>query len=156
MQLSNDGGFANAVWQTYQPASAWTLRDVGARIATLLVYVRFRAANGTLLCNGAPVNDDIIFDAQAPVIAQITRLGNQLQVVAEDQPGGSGVADQQVSAHADFADAAWLPWQEPITLDAFPEQLLYVRVRDSAGNESDPFSILIEPTNQVYLPVTMR
>ncbi|MFN8487973.1 MAG: hypothetical protein U0350_10295 [Caldilineaceae bacterium] len=154
IQLSNDGGFANAVWQPYQPAVPWTLRDVGARIATLVVYVRFRTTSGVLLCNGTPISDDIIFDAQAPLITQASRQGAQVHLRAEDQPGGSGVAEMQISADADFVGAVWQPWQADITMPSEPSGALYVRVRDGAGNESA--SVPMTSTAFLYLPLMTR
>jgi len=156
IQLSNDGGFANAVWQTYQPTVAWTLSDVGQRIATLLVYARFRTAAGALLCNGAPVTDDIIYDAQAPVVTAAMQSRTQLQVAAEDQPGGSGVADMEISTQSDFAEANWQPWQALVEVADAPGTVLHVRVRDGAGNESAPVSTVVEAPAVIYLPVVVR
>ncbi|MFN8488453.1 MAG: hypothetical protein U0350_12715 [Caldilineaceae bacterium] len=156
IQFSNDGGFANAVWQTYQRALPWTLLDVGQRIATLVVHVRFRDANGNLLCSGIPITDEIIFDAQAPKVTVGMVSSTQLRIMAEDQPGGSGVVEMQISTQGDFADAVWEPWQALLELNAATDTLLYVRVRDGAGNESDPASALIPPFGSLYLPIVTR
>lgn len=156
VQLSNDGGFANAVWQTYQHALPWTLLDIGQHIATLVIHARFRDASGTLLCSGIPITDEIILDAQAPKLA-LGRVSNtQLRIMAEDQPDGSGVVEMQISTQSDFADALWEPWQEFIDLDAAADTAFYVRVRDGAGNESDPVSTLEASSDSLYLPLVTR
>lgn len=155
MQPSNDGGFANASWQTYQSNLAWTLSDTGQRVATLVVYARFRTANGALLCNGAPVTDDIILDTQAPVVTAAKLSGTQLQIIAEDQPGGSGVAEMEVSTQEDFADVTWAPWQEFVEIAATSDPL-HIRVRDGAGNESAAVSPAIVLLTPLYLPFVAR
>ncbi|MFN8487964.1 MAG: glycoside hydrolase family 44 protein [Caldilineaceae bacterium] len=153
IQLSNDGGFTNAVWQPYQSAISWTLPDIGQRIATLLVHARFRDANNNLLCNGQIAFDEIIYDVQAPKIVVAARTAGQLHIQAEDQPGGSGVTAMQISTQSDFADATWQPWQEDSAVDATPGTTLYVRVRDGAGNESAPVNAQLVPGVQLYLPL---
>ena len=45
MQVSNDSGFAGALWQAYQPGLTWTLP---AGLGTHTVYVRFRDAAGNI------------------------------------------------------------------------------------------------------------
>ena len=152
MQLSNDGAIAGAPWQTYQGVMPWALRDIGARIATLIVYARFRTANTSLLCSGLSVSDDIIYDPLAPTLVRVSALGGQLQVSAEDQPGGSGVDSVQVSASSDFDAAEWQPIELPINLPN-AAGTFYVRVRDSAGNVSDAMTVTQQ---RVFLPMVLR
>ncbi|MFN8487972.1 MAG: M60 family metallopeptidase [Caldilineaceae bacterium] len=156
MQLSNDGGFPSATWQAYQPSASWTLPDIGQRIATLVVYARFRDANNNLLCAGLAATDSIIFDVLAPKVAVVASRAGQLQLQAEDQPGGSGVTDLQISTQSDFADATWQPWQEDVAVDGEPGATVYVRVRDGAGNESAPVSAQLTTQTTLYLPVIVR
>ncbi|MFN8487970.1 MAG: carbohydrate binding domain-containing protein [Caldilineaceae bacterium] len=153
MQLSNDGGFTGAVWQSYQTLVSWTLPDIGQRIATLVVHARFRDANNNGLCAGLAATDEIIFDVQAPkVVAAASSLG-QLHIQAEDQPGGSGVTEMELSTQSDFADASWQPWQANVAIEGNPGTTFYVRVRDGAGNESE--SVMVAPT-ALYLPLVVR
>lgn len=153
IEISNDGGFTTAVWQAYQPLISWDLPDIGQRVATLIVHVRFRDASNNLLCNGQIAFDEIIYDVQAPQINAIASRAGQLQIQAEDQPGGSGITAIQISPRNDFADANWQPWQEAITMDKTPGTTLYVRVRDGAGNESEPFTFA---QTALYLPLVVR
>ncbi|MCX6050465.1 MAG: hypothetical protein NT075_35665, partial [Chloroflexi bacterium] len=156
IQMSNDGGFGNAVWQPYQPVLAWTLSDVGQRIATLIVHARFREANNNLLCNGVVAFDEIIFDPQAPTVAVARAAQDQVHIIAADQAGGSGVTEMEISTQGDFADAVWEPWQEFVTVSDEPGAALYVRVRDGAGNESTPSSVLLAAQSSIYLPLIAR
>ncbi len=156
IQLSNDGGFANASWQAYQLGVSWSLPDIGQRIATLVVYARFRDANNNLLCSGFVATDSIIFDVQAPRLTVMTSGDGQLQIIAEDQPGGSGVTEMEISTQSDFADATWEPWQEFVAVTNEPGTELHVRVRDGAGNESLPVSVQATSQSLFYLPMLMH
>ena len=88
--LSNDGGFVNTTWQPYTTHISWTLSDPGQRISTLLVYARFRNANGPL-CNGSTLIDDIIYDSLVP---QVTMSQEARAARAQNRPAslGRGVA----------------------------------------------------------------
>ncbi|MFN8490091.1 MAG: glycoside hydrolase family 16 protein [Caldilineaceae bacterium] len=167
MQVSNDAGFSNAPWQTYQPNLNWTLNDVGTRIATLLAYARFRNASQQLLCGGATFVDDVVFDPLAPVLAgvtvrqaQVTAAAAQapatdfiVQLTAEDQAGGSGLAEMEISDNAQFTGAAWQPYQAEVLLtNQQPDAPLYVRVRDGAGNESAALTTTLTPRQTIYIP----
>ncbi|MFN8494296.1 MAG: choice-of-anchor Q domain-containing protein [Caldilineaceae bacterium] len=165
MVLSNDGGFLNAVWQPYQPALAWTLRNVGNRIATLTVYARFRGANNVARCGGLNVSDDIVYDPLAPVVTAAIIANPQqaeqtltqtvtLALAAEDQADGSGVSEMQLSTQSDFADAPWQPFQAEVQITANPDAVLYVRVRDGAGNESA--TVQATQANILYLPLIVH
>jgi len=80
----------------------------------------------------------------------------QLQIMAEDQPGGSGVADRQISTQSDLADASWQPWQELSAVDGEPGATFYVRLRDGAGNESETVSTQLAAQTNLYLPLVTR
>jgi hypothetical protein len=152
MQLSNDGAMAGAPWQTYQAAMPWVLQDIGARIATLVVYARFRNASGNTLCSGLSVSDDIIYDPLAPKLMHVSVQGSQLSVGADDQPGGSGVDMVQASDSSDFGNAPWQPIEQSLSLPN-TAGTIYVRVRDGAGNVSNVMTL----TNwRAYLPVVLR
>jgi hypothetical protein len=63
MQVSNDGGFAGAVWEPYVPIKPWTITEYGAYIIPRVVYVRFKDISGNTT---ATYQDDIILDVTAP------------------------------------------------------------------------------------------
>ncbi len=175
IQMSNDGGFAGATWQPYQPGISWTLSDPGARIATLVVYARFRDANGNALCGGTLI-DDIIYDPLAPVASaaitdvsaptsataaqQMSSTIVTLEITAADQDGGSGVAEMQVSTDSSFAGTLWQPYQAKYQLTAQPGDTVYVRVRDSVGNTSSIATAAVPGSgssqHRVFVPQIVR
>ncbi len=175
VQMSNDGGFRGATWQPYQPSIDWTLNDPGSRIATLVIYARFRDASGNPLCGGTLI-DDIIYDPLAPTTsATITSVAAPtgassaqqasstivtLSITASDQDGGSGVAEMQVSTDSSFAGAHWQPYSMSYQLTAQADDKVYVRVRDSVGNTS-PVATAAGPgsrnaQHRVYVPQVVR
>jgi hypothetical protein len=171
MMLSNDGGFAGATWQPYQSTVNWTLSDPGNRIATLVVYSRFRDASGSQLC-GSSLSDDIVYDALPPTVrVTIVELGTQdlqssqaiaattkvtIQLIATDQEDGSGVASMQVSTDKSFTGATWKPFSELNQLTIQPGETIYVRVRDTAGNVSNTVTATASSGNMVYLPAVKK
>jgi hypothetical protein len=167
MLLSNDGGFGGATWQPYQSKVEWTLSDPGFRIATLVVYARFADANGDLLCGGANISDDIIYDPIPPHVwasiigaagrAQTAASGQlMLRIDAEDQAGGSGVAEMRISTQADFAQAEWQFFSQLTSISAQPGETLFVEVRDAVGNVSTTASVAVSAFTTIYLPAVQR
>lgn len=63
MALSNDGGFAGAVWEPCRATKAWTITSFGNSILPRTVYVRYRDDQGAV---SSVVQDDIILDVTAP------------------------------------------------------------------------------------------
>jgi FG-GAP-like repeat len=167
MQMSNDGGYGGATWQTYDAHADWTLRDPGQRIATLVVYARFVDANGAWLCGGASLSDDIIYDPLPPDVsaafgpaatgaANIATTGHLLSIDAEDQVEGSGVAEMRVGAEATFAQAEWRPFSPTLLVSVQPGTTMLVQVRDMVGNVSTIARATITTDARLYLPLLER
>ena len=167
--VSNDAGFTGAQWQPYRSAMPWTITDPGNRIVTLLTYVRLSDTAGTLLCSGLNLSDDVIYDPLAPTVsvtiiqsAQQAQLATQaggtinVQLTASDQSGGSGVADMQLSTHADFSGAVWQPFSATASIAAQSGDTVYVRVRDGVGNTSGVAPTTLAGNYSVFLPVIVR
>lgn len=170
MMLSNDGGFAGAIWQPYQSTVNWTLSDPGKLIVTLMIHSRFRDANGNQLCSSS-LTDDIVYDPLAPTVsAKIVELGTQdlqagqaiaaskltIQLTAADQEGGSGVAEMQISTDKSFKGATWTPFSELYQISEQPGETIYVRVRDTAGNVSETVAATASSSHMVYLPAIKK
>jgi len=167
MAISNDGGFGGATWQPYRPNVPWTLRDPGESIATLVVYTRFQDAQGHLLCGGGILSDDIIYDPLAPIstislLDSAQNAGGQtrsvphlmttpLQIQADDQPGGSGVAEMQLGLDPTLQDAVWQPFQPTSEMSVRAGQQIYMQVRDRVGNVSAITSTRVPYA--VYIPL---
>jgi FG-GAP-like repeat len=169
MQVSNDGGFAGATWQAYDAHFDWTLRDPGPRIVTLVAYARFADANGGLLCGGANISDDIIYDplppdvsisvASAPTTgASHIAVTNQamLLIDAADQDGGSGIAEMRVGTQGTFDQAGWQPFTSAVQIAAQPGETLLVQIRDRVGNASRTASATMPGSSTTYLPMIQR
>jgi len=165
MLVSNDGGFGGAAWQAYDGHADWLLSDPGRRIATLVVYARFVDSHGAGLCGGANISDDIIYDPLPPDVAasfapaaaagavHTSTLGQlMLHIDAEDQIGGSGVAEMRVGKQSAFAQATWQPFTSTVPTLVEPGETLMVQVRDKAGNISAIASTTAPTSSKVYLP----
>jgi hypothetical protein len=151
LMLSNDGGFLGATWQSYQTSTAWTLENVGTRIATMVVYARARLGINQPLCSDLAISDDIIYDPLAPTLSLARPNGSQLNINAQDQADGSGVTAMQVSGRPDFADVNWQAYAASVPLPDHAN--IYVRVRDAAGNVSNVIRV---GGVRVHLPVVLR
>lgn len=64
VQVSNDGGFAGAIWQEHNPCQPWIITHYGNYIIPRTVYVRFK--NTTTGQLSATFSDDIILDETPP------------------------------------------------------------------------------------------
>ncbi len=168
--LANDGGFVDEAWQPYQSELSWALSDVGQQVVTLSVHARFRnaAAPDNLLCGGTLL-DDIIYDPVPPSVQIVsfipsvtaadgsaTNVYGILTLMATDQPDGSGVAEMQISHTLDFTTASWQPFVNSGPLAALAGDEIYVRVRDSVGNISEPASLSLRLPFEIYLPVVVK
>ncbi|WP_345720754.1 M23 family metallopeptidase [Herpetosiphon gulosus] len=159
MRVSNQPLDSSIAWQPYQASLDWLLTS------SLLgnnrtVYAEFRDSQGTMLCAGHELRDDIRLDTTAPNLIEMqvypfaASLG--LAITASDDPTGSGINAVQLSSRADFSGSTWLPYSPVIDLEGLPNSTLYVRVRDSVGNSSAAQSIAIstQQTYRLYLPMT--
>ncbi len=169
-QLSNDGGFAGALWQPYASELTWTLSDPGQKIVTLLVYARFRDAASRPLCSNTALPDDIIYDPLPPTVRiesftpiAYTNAANLsvgtpglLTVVAEDQAGGSGVTAMRVGYQADLSTLPWVPFTAVTQVNDLTGKTIFVEVRDAVGNRSTTASWSVDPGSSLYLPLIKR
>ncbi len=183
MMLSNDGGFAGAIWQPYTTALSWTLTTYGNTIIPRFVYARYKDSQGHIHGN---FMDDIIYDPTAPLVVAAfdplelpvggvtlqTRGAYMLQqavrpayVVNTAQAelflsasdDSSGLAAMQVSTRPDFAGATWESFTAivPVAFTEDGAHTVYVRTRDEAGNISTAFGQqVIVDTTPPAIPVT--
>jgi N-acetylneuraminic acid mutarotase len=63
MQVSNDGGFANAEWEPYKPIKSWKITEYGSYVIPRTVYLRFKDLIGMV---SSTHQDDIILDVTPP------------------------------------------------------------------------------------------
>ena len=169
VQLSNDGGFSGAFWQPYADTINWTVSDPGQKIVTLLVYARFRDAAGNPLCNNSALTDDIIYDPLPPTVRIVALaptnrtngsatppVAGVLTLAAEDQVGGSGVAEMRLGYQADLSALPWVSFRDVTQLDHIAGSTLFVEVRDGVGNRSVTVSRQFDMPGLLYLPLIKR
>lgn len=63
MQVSNDGGFAGAIWESYASQKAWTITQYGSYVIPRVVYVRYQDIDGN---TSSTYQDDIVLDMTPP------------------------------------------------------------------------------------------
>jgi len=142
MQVSNDGGFASAIWEPIRPTRVWQITIHGNYVIPRTVYVRMRDAAGTIV---GPFQDDIILDVTPPVgFVERDRERNAgagavaLKIDANDDV--SGVGEMQVSQDPTFRGVIWEPFAKTKDHLTTGSRAIHVRFRDLAGNISATFA----------------
>jgi hypothetical protein len=174
MQISNDGGFAGALWEPFTSHKAWTITQYGKEEIPRLVYIRYKDYLGN---TSATYSDDIILDVTPPKgsvsiapnisgtresVSHPTHQAGvsstemftiylplifkplQVKLLLTATDDVSGVGGMIISNYSDFSGAAW---------EAFAAQknwglmgnTVYVKYRDNAGNESEVYSAIYIP-----------
>jgi hypothetical protein len=159
IQVSNDGGFAGAVWEPYNATKPWQLTQYGVSAIPRTVYVRYPArTDGTFVT----VQDDIILDVTPPTGSARVMSGSladarSSQVVLElsATDDASGVGGVQIGNRPDLNDAAWQPFQPRVSWSTESARV-YVRFRDNAGNLSPIYAAATSSLPQVFLPFVAR
>jgi hypothetical protein len=171
MQFSDSPVFTETLWEPYSALKMWAPPE-GDGVKT--VYARFQDSAG----NDSTVSEaTFIFDTQAPVgglgwgerIVGQDAITATVYLGAEDSWGEGGyigeVADMRISRNPSFAEAAWEPYTDSVTLPislTASSETIYVQYRDLAGNVSESYSdtlvldtippsvyIQVEPSNVV-------
>lgn len=62
MQVSNDGGFGGAIWESYASHKTWLITQYGSYVIPRVVYVRYQDVGGS---TSSTFQDDIILDVTA-------------------------------------------------------------------------------------------
>ena len=138
VEISNDSAFAasTTIARDARDRYAWRLRSTGPERVPKTVYVRTIGGGGQI------VSDDIVLDERAPQIVALALVPSKrgargartvrLRIRAHDRV--SGVAAMQVTANRRRPG----PWKSFAATSAVRVggPLLWVRVRDSAGNPS--------------------
>lgn len=169
MMLSNDGGFAGAVWEPFTTTRAWTIAGYGQYVLPRYVYAAFRDAEGNAQ---AIFFDDIILDPNPPVAALSLESGpaavaqnrmvrklsadgthavyaassGALDLVVAALDDNSGPAAMQIGDTGDFSNTLWEPYSALMTYSPMGGdgiKNVFVRLRDAAGNVSEVTSATI-------------
>lgn len=143
VQISEDPGFAGALWQPFSPQTQYALQGQDGAKA---VYVRFRDANGRA---SLAQRLDVTLDTTPPSGSAAFDLARgRLLLNADDAT--SGVTAVEIQSGGTIT---WQPYQAVISLDQ-PPATLVVRFRDKVGNISAPY--FAEARYVVSLPLVTQ
>jgi len=144
VRLSNDGGYADAGWTTYQLTHTWTISTYGSYVMPRSVYAWFKDAQSAIY---GPYQDDIVYDPIAPqgrvqIVGQIAQSARHTPFSAtsavtlnlEASDNSSGVASMRLGEDT-LESVAWQPFTDTVTWTLHSD-IVYVQFRDSAGNLS--------------------
>ena len=160
MRISNDGGFTDTYWRSYQITTTWPLSTYGSYVMPRLVYAQFKDAQGAIY---GTFMDDIIYDPVAPE-GQVNILGisraTTVTLLLESWDDNSGVDEMRVADTLGGIDAAsWQPYTETLSWALHGSQV-YAQFRDHAGNPSSIYDSngIEHPLNAsyIYLPLVVR
>lgn len=156
MRLSNDGGYSDEGWWTYQVTTTWTISTYGEYVMPRYVYAWFRDAQSSVY---GSYFDDIIYDPVAPE-GQISILGGETSTVTlwlEAWDDNSGVVEVRVGESPTLEGASWQPYTSTLEW-TLTGDVVYAQFRDSAGNPSIIYSSGGSHiyTEKIYLPLVLR
>ena len=146
VRLSNDGGYANTGWTTYQLTHTWAISTYGQYVMPRTVYAWFKDAQSTIY---GPYQDDIVYDPIAPqgrvritgnVASHATRQLGAASVVTlslEASDDNSRVSTMRLS-ETPMENTAWQPFTSTVTW-TLHSGIVYAQFRDNAGNVSAIF-----------------
>lgn len=148
VRLSNDGGYADAGWTTYQLTHTWTISTYGAYVIPRVVYAWFKDTQSAVY---GPYQDDIVYDPIAPhgrvqIVGQIAHSARHTPLSAtpvvtlnlEASDDNSGVAYMRLGENT-LESATWQPFTDTVTWTLHSD-IVYVQFRDRAGNVSSLYS----------------
>jgi hypothetical protein len=146
VQVSEDPFFGNATWVGATPAATWQFDNNDGKRT---VYIRFRDSAGI---ESAPFARTLLLDRTAPTGRATLREKPNPEIAIQAQDAGSGVDAMQIIA--DGNPGQWQPYQSlmPLSQAIAAAGTIQIRLRDMAGNTSQPFSI----ANPIYLPLVIR
>jgi hypothetical protein len=77
-----------------------------------------------------------------------------IQLVAEDQAGGSGVTHMRIATDSAFTNVEWTTYSATTQVIAQPGQRIYIQVRDAANNVSAVTSL--NNRYRLHIPLIKR
>jgi hypothetical protein len=148
MQISDDGGFAHAQWQPYQPTKEWQLTRYWNYTIPRTIYVRFKDAAGVIW---GTFQDDILLDETPPHghghVQLSASAGGPNVLALEAVDDASGVSSMRLSSRTDFDGSQWEPYSTSREWDFGSQNTVYVQFRDNANNISQTTTIQQWRTN---------
>lgn len=142
VRLSNDGGYADDGWTTYQLTHTWVISTYGAYVMPRTVYAWFEDDQAAIY---GPYQDDIVYDPIPPQgsvrVLGSTQPGIQsatsvITLSLEASDDNSGVAQMRLSEDLlEIESGTWQPFTSTVTW-TLQSDVVYAQFRDSAGNKS--------------------
>ncbi|GAB4330210.1 MAG: hypothetical protein OHK0038_04380 [Flammeovirgaceae bacterium] len=135
MLISNDFFFDNAEWKPYLPTVDWRISEGDGMKE---VFVKFRNDREET----EAFHDEIILDTQPPFKGEV-EIGKGTYTTVYSVPitiKAKEASEMLISQKQDFAGARWIPFAETLNWEFEHRdgtQMLYVKFRDEAGNESE-------------------
>ena len=167
MMVSNDGGFAGAVWEPYNSQKQWQITQYGDQAIPRVVYALFKNSKNVPT---STYIDFIILDTTPPhggikIVTTPNLISNNpeerfisdegfkifLPLVIKPLLGGtvqldlsaidevSGVGQMMISNQADFPGGVWEPFNTQKDWE-MTGSTVYVKFMDNAGNISEVYS----------------
>ncbi len=106
MQISNDGGFANAVLEPYSLYKAWEITSYGSYVIPRVVYVRFKDINGNI---STTFQDDIILDVNAPTGSVEVEAGVSENIPETAKANTTTMRPVTITANGGYSNTIYLP-----------------------------------------------
>jgi len=146
VQISEDSFFANTQWAAATPATPWLFdQNDGERT----IYIRFR---DSAAIESPPFARTLLLDRTAPTgrATMHEKPSPEIEIQAHD--AGSGLESMQIIA--DGNPGTWQPYENtiPLTQAIAATGNIQIRLRDLAGNVSQPLSV----ASPIYLPIAIR
>ena len=177
MMVSNNRFFNGASWQSVSPSLSWTLDTSGDGLKA--VYVKFKSDTGA---ESPAYVDYIVLDRTAPQASVVLQQGADntsatAVLSATDNTDvyaalslthllesygiiGLGVQDMMIGTSADLSGAQWEPFADSktVTFSAGAEKIVYVKLRDKAGNVTDTITAEVpqQTAQNLLSPITFN
>lgn len=144
VQLSASPSFGGAAWLAAPATLAW---ELSAAEGQQTIFARFRDAHGL---ESPTLAAQVTLDRTPPTgYAWLRKSGGGIWLEILAQDARSQVAEMQISAGAD-AKTTWQPFQHELEIN-LQSDTIYVRLRDAAGNVTDPFAA--SPASPIWIPL---
>jgi hypothetical protein len=146
VQISEEPFFGNASWLPAIPTAQWRFNQTDGQRT---LYIRFRDSAGL---ESPPLTRTLLLDRVAPTGRILLRDNPAPELEIQAQDALSGVAEMQIISGSGVGE--WRAYQSslPLTLAPASADQIQIRLRDGAGNVSQPLSV----SNSVYLPLIIR
>jgi hypothetical protein len=146
VQISEEPFFGNASWLPAIPTAQWRFNQTDGQRT---LYIRFRDSAGL---ESPPLTRTLLLDRVAPTGRILLRDNPAPELEIQAQDALSGVAEMQLISGSGAGE--WRAYQSslPLTLAPASADQIQIRLRDGAGNVSQPLSV----SNSVYLPLIVR